>query len=321
MKSSTVQPRLHRHYQSPCDLTPLSPLPCVQIRQLTAESAGGDRELRDRLTELETRLQQADSETDQLREKLRQGKEKLRNYHGYVKEREQHYDAEFRRLEAEYRVAVGKMKEKVMLAREARRPRCVAETQTEVSGEELLRVLNDMSGFQRTVGQLRLELSQVVQQSGQTRQVQTPDGALRWKDAPPPPPAPVSMPVPVPEPSTYRSHTLDRRLPGLDGPERGPLPTGAGWPDSGRLSSLGRPDSGTGGGLTGRGVSPLLTTADNPLASLERIRRDLNYIFPRESTVGGGGSGGRPRGSAEEVLARLARLPLTPPSRDGERTN
>ncbi|XP_037091109.1 centrosomal protein of 152 kDa-like [Pollicipes pollicipes] len=158
-----------------------------QVRQLAAELDGGE-ELRARLTELESRQQQADAEATDLRDKLRASKEKLRAYHGYVKEREQHYDAEFRRLEAEYRVAVGKMKEKVMLAREGA---------TDVNGEELGRLLHGVSGFQRTVSQLRQELT---------------------------------------------------------------------------------------GATTGRGVSPLLPSGDNPLASLERIRRDLNYIFPREVT-------------------------------------
>ena len=274
---------------------------------MTAESAGGDGELRGRLAELESRLQQADAETDQLRDKLRQSKEKLRNYHGYVKEREQHYDGEFRRLEAEYRVAVGKMKEKVMLAREGAArarppPSAAAATQTEVSGEELVKVLQDMSGFQRTVGQLRLELTEVVQRCG------LPDPG-RAKDAPVP-----AVAAAAAELATFRSHTAERRLPE---PDRGPPPPPvAGWSDSGRLSSLGRPDSGAGGGLSARGVSPLLS-ADNPLASLERIRRDLNYIFPREPAPGGSGGGGG-RSSAEEVLARLARIPVTPPSRDGQ---
>ncbi|XP_043246432.1 centrosomal protein of 152 kDa-like isoform X1 [Amphibalanus amphitrite] len=269
-----------------------------QIQQLTAESASGDRE---RLAELESRLQKADAESDQLRDSLRQSREKLRNYHGYVKEREQHYDGEFRRLEAEYRVAVGKMKEKVMLAREgaarARPPAAAAATQTDVSGEELARVLQEISVFHRTWGQLRLEVTQALQRCT------LPDAGRTKQSAPPPPAA---------EPSTFRSHTAERRLE----PDRGP-PTAGGWSDSGRLSSLGRPDSGAGGGLSARGVSPLLG-GDNQQATMERIRRDLNFIFHRETTAaagGGGGSRGGLHSSAEEVLARLARL--TPPSRDG----
>ena len=318
MKSSTVQPRLHRHYQSPCDLTPLSPLLCVQIRQLTAESAGGDRELRDRLTELESRLQQADSETDQLREKLRQGKEKLRNYHGYVKEREQHYDAEFRRLEAEYRVAVGKMKEKVMLAREARRPRCVAGTQTEVSGEELLRVLNDMSGFQRTVGQLRLGA-----ESG---------GPAEWSD---------------------EAGSDTGRHPPLEGRSSSPA-AGAGVDACAGARAVhipvthpGPPAAGAGRAGAGTSSRPRrrrlvrLGPAVVARSAGQRHRRrsdgprcllpcwpPLITRWPRWSESGAisttysrgsrrwaaAAAGAGPRGSAEEVLARLARLPLTPPS-------
>lgn len=252
-----------------------------------------------RVSELESRLETGDAEAADLRSRLTASKEKLRQYHGYVKEREAHYDSEFRRMEAEYRVAVGKMKEKVMLARERAggRPVCTAAaTQTAVTGQDLVGAVREMNQFQDTVSQLRGELLHALDKC------RLPASGADAGDLP-----------------TFRSHAAERGRP----PRRGAAADGSRPASLNRAggdsqpSTLSRPTSAS---VSGPAVSPLLATKDHALASLERIRRDLTYIFAREPGAAGGGEGGLSgrRGSSEELLARLARLPLTPPSRDGD---